>query len=108
MSERYYMLERKQEQERRYQELLAIQTFSDFLQGTIPDGVTIQRSHRVKKMTPAQAMSVIWVLQEVCHLLPDRYEMCSNCESIYDYNSEGRYIEKTGKCYCDTCAPSDY
>ena len=93
------------EEDRRYKELLAVQQFHDFLQGSIPDGTTIPRRLRHKKMNAEQAMSAIWVLQEVCRLLPDRYEMCSNCNVIYDSNSEGTYIQKTGKCYCESCAP---
>ncbi len=104
MAERNYPLERRQEEERRCKELAAVTQFHDFLQGTIPDGVTVRK---IKKMNPDQAFAVIWFLQECCHLLPDHYEMCWNCKGIFDVYAEGAYIEKTGRNYCYSCDPTE-
>jgi len=104
MAERNYLKERQDEEKRRDKELEAVTTFHDFLQGTKPEGVT---TRRFKKMNADQAFTVIWFLQEVCHLIPDQYEMCCNCKSIFDSYSGGLYVEKTGKHYCDNCSPEE-
>lgn len=89
---------------REAEELDSIKTFHGFLQGTIPEGVTVRR---FKKMNPDQAFTVIWFLQEVCHLLSDHYEMCHNCKVIYDAWGEGHRNEKTGRCFCGSCFDPD-
>lgn len=103
--ERNYQLEWKQEEERRQHELKMVARFHAFLQGTIPKGYTVTK---IKRMNPDQAMAVVWFLQEGCHLIPDNYEMCHECKTIYDSNGEGVYMEKTGRCYCDSCDPRPY
>lgn len=104
MSERDYQAERRAEEKRRQGELATVTQFHDFLQGKIPKGVTVKK---FRKMTPDQAFSVIWFLQEVSHLLSDRFEMCDNCKVIYDSHSEGRYDDDKGRCYCDSCDPEE-
>jgi hypothetical protein len=101
---RDWQQERHKAELERERKLEAIQTFHSFLQGVIPKGYTVTR---FKKMNAKQAFTVIWFLQEGCHLVSDQYEMCCNCESIYDSYSEGTYNEKTGNCYCDSCADPD-
>jgi hypothetical protein len=91
----------RQEQECEYE---AIRTFYRFLQGDVPEGYKVPR---FRKLTAKQAFTVIWFLQEACHLLPDSYEMCFNCESIFDSYSEGSYNEKSGRNYCDSCSDLD-
>lgn len=86
------------------EEIEAIAIFHQFLQGHVPEGVS---TRRFKKMNADQAFTVIWFLQEVCNLLPDHYEMCHNCQTIYDDWREGHYNEKTGKCYCGSCDPGE-
>jgi hypothetical protein len=101
---RNYRAEREKEQERRDKEIAAVKTFFEFLRGNIPEGISVAR---IKKMNAKQAFSVIWFLQEVCHLLPDQYEMCRDCELVYNAHREGRYIETTGRCYCGDCGPEE-
>jgi hypothetical protein len=100
MAERNYQEEHHQEQLRREAELESIQKFHEFLQGTIPAGVTVRK---IKKMNAKQAMTVVWFLQEICHILPDMYEMCDNCHEIYDSYGGGERNEKTGKFTCGEC-----
>jgi hypothetical protein len=95
------MTEELAPQERHEDELEAVQKFHSFLQGEIPDGVTL--GFKIRKMNAKQAMAVVWFLQECCRLIPDNYEMCFVCHYIYDSESEGHYDEKTGRCYCDNC-----
>lgn len=102
MTERNYLAEREAKRKREEEELEAVKTFHRFLQGEIPKGVTVRR---FKRMNPAQAFTVIWFLQEVCHLLSDRFEMCSNCEEMYDSYGEGHYYERRRQHYCGSCDP---
>ncbi len=99
---RNWALERKLEDERKGKEFESVAKFHAFLQGHIPKGVTV---HRFKKMNADQAFTVIWFLQECCHLIPEQYEMCHDCKSIYASYSEGHYDAKRGRCYCASCAP---
>ena len=58
-----------------------------------------------KKLSKASAFNIIWFLQEVIPVLPDNIEQCCYCKNLYDSNSSGVYIEKTGRNYCDGCRP---
>lgn len=102
---RNYAKERAREQAEEERQLEAVSLFHGFLQGEIPEGTTGLRKFN---MSPDKAMQVIWVLQECCHLLSDRFEMCHTCKTIYDAHSEGAYVEKTGRTYCDSCDPRPY
>ena len=37
------------------------------------------------------------------HIIPDKFEICSECEIIYDTECGGYFNEKTGKHYCYWC-----
>lgn len=74
--------------------------FYEFLQGNLPDGVNMKRK---PKMSPRQAMNVIWFLQEILPVFPDHIEMCDDCKKLFDSWSEGMHAEKTGKNYCGWC-----
>lgn len=77
----------------------------DFLCGVnLPKNVTVQKP---PKLSPKMAMTVIWFLQEVTQVLPDHWEMCDDCQRLYDSYAEGDYQETTGKHYCDCCAPCE-
>jgi hypothetical protein len=104
LAARDYQAERHTRQLESERILEAIQTFHGFLQGVPPKGYKVKP---FKKMNAKQAFTVIWFLQERCHLLPDEYEMCSNCETIYDSYSEGTYNDKTGNTYCGSCPDPD-
>ena len=79
-----------------------IQEFHKFLQGEIPDGITLS-DDSIVKLTPEQSNAVIWYLQEHFPILPDNIEMCDNCKEMYDRYSEGQYIEIEGKNFCGAC-----
>lgn|ERR1700734_1014249 len=103
---RNWALERAQQKEEEQKEFEAVETFHRFLQGQIPKGVIIRP--KLRKMNADQAMAVIWFLQECCHLIDVRFEMCHTCKVIYNSHAEGAYVEKTGHCYCDSCYPGPY
>lgn len=104
-SPRNYALEHADQKAEEQRELESVEKFHDFLQGKIPKGVTVRK---FKKMNADQAFTVIWFLQECCHLVDDRFEMCHACKTIYNSHAEGAYVEKTGHCYCDSCDPRPY
>lgn len=98
-----------------------VQEFHSWLQGkSYPNGIEFAHS---LKLTPGEAFSVIYYLQEELGILPDNYEMCQECKDIYDGYNEGTYINeestviKDGKeidvnfpeeiygSYCDNCRP---
>lgn len=69
-------------------------------------------------LTPTEAFSVIYYLQEHLHIIPDTYEMCRECESLYDSDSEGvciselnntiEYDDEFGNPVCETLPPEKY
>lgn len=78
------------------------QRFMDFLTGdNPPDGITLAR--RPRKMPQDQAFSLIYVLQEAFHVIPDVFELCSLCGHIYDTESEGHHPEGSNRFYCGGC-----
>ena len=81
-----------------------LEEFYEFLKGSNEKGMRLG-----KKLSPNQAYSVIYYLQEHLPVFPDTIEKCSVCNSLYDSNSSGHHSEKTAKHYCDNCeyiAPS--
>jgi hypothetical protein len=77
--------------------------FYAFLQGgPVPKGFTLCGRPRLSR---SAAFSVIYVLQEKHHLIPDTFEQCVTCHELFDSAESGDYDEKTGKHYCDTCSP---
>lgn len=81
-------------------ELAIVREFHAFLQGVLPEGVTTEK---FRKMNPKQAFTVIWFLQEVSRVVDDRFELCANCNEVFDSYREGHYDEKRGKHYCGGC-----
>lgn len=82
-------------------ELAVVREFHAFLQGILPEGIT---TVKFRKMNPRQSFSVIWFLQEVSGVIDDRFELCHNCDQVFDSYQEGHYDDKTGKHYCGGCA----
>lgn len=80
-----------------------VEEFHSFLQGCVPENIHLKRG-RIPKMTAKKAMTIIWYLQEYFPILPDTIEMCSNCNSLFDSNSEGLYWETKAKHYCGGCS----
>lgn len=66
-----------------------------------PSGITLHK--RPRKMTSEQAFSLIYVLQEAFHVIPDCFELCSYCGYIFDTESNG-HSAGDGKFFCDNCS----
>lgn len=95
----------KNNNNRDWEDIQWIEEFYRFLQGEIPEGMTISRGHRVK-LSANQANTVIWYLQEHFSILPDNIEQCDVCGELFDTNSQGHYSDLTLKHYCcDSCEP---
>ena len=73
--------------------------------GELPGGMIMPSRPKLGKN---KAFNVIWFLQEHLKILPDKYEQCCRCKDIYDTWSEGEYIEKSDRHYCDACIPNKY
>jgi len=56
------------------------------------------------KLSRRAAFHIIWFLQEFTQIIPDNFEACSVCDSIYDTHREGYHSEITENFYCDNCA----
>lgn len=67
-----------------------IQELMDFLTGNrLPPDWEINES---PKLSPDTAFSVIYFLQERLYLIPDKFEKCEICDSIFDSQAEGYII----------------
>ena len=102
----------KNNSNRDWSDLEWIQEFHSFLQGDIPEGISLGDEYKVK-LTPEQSSTVIWYLQEHFPILPDSIEMCEACEDESEatycdncmsdmWKSEGR-DEDTGLYLCKKC-----
>ena len=84
--------------------------FYKFLQGDVPEKVSICKGHQ-PKLSDKKANTIIWYLQEHMRILPDNIEKCDNCKELFDSHSEGIYWETKGKHYCGGCdylVPKNY
>ena len=80
-----------------------IDEFYEFLQGNLPEGMTLGKGHN-PKLSQKKAFSIIWYLQEHFPVLPDHIEQCSNCGKLFDDWRGGLYWQTKGKHYCDGCS----
>ena len=69
-----------------------------FLQGEVPEGIHIKHP---TKLSERKAFTIIWFLQEHLRLIPDDYERCCSCGSLYDTGCGGGI--KRNRCYCEGC-----
>ncbi len=77
-----------------------IQELYEFLKGEIPEGFTlIGQPH----LSENEAFTTIYVLQEKFGLIPDHFEQCYKCKSIFDMDNEGGHYEDPGINLCDYC-----
>ena len=79
-----------------------IQEFYMFLQGEVPETISLRRN-RIVKLSKQKAFTIIWYLQEHFSVFPGTIEQCSQCGELYDSESEGIYWETKGKHYCGGC-----
>jgi len=65
-----------------------------FLKGEfVPDTVNAVEESKLPKLTTMQAWFVIYVLQEHFKVLPEKFEMCNDCERIFDSDIEGIHTD---------------
>jgi len=69
-----------------------------FLQGEVPDGIYYCKAPRLSER---KAFTVIWFLQERLRIIPDQYERCCSCGTLYDTRCSGGVRRE--RYYCDSC-----
>ena len=98
-----------------------VQELYDFLKGHLPKEITMKDP---PQLSPELAFSIVWFLQEHMGIIPDKFERCSVCNSIYDADDGGIYsgdnLEEmkelnevgynfkkidVGKHFCGSCSP---
>lgn len=94
----------KNNAKREWSDLEWVEEFYEFLQGAVPNTISLARGHKVK-LTPNKAMAVIWYLQEHFAILPDTIEKCDTCHDLYDSSRSGYYSEIKKRFYCNSCMP---
>ncbi len=74
-----------------------VEKFYNFLQGEVPEELTLQSP---PKLTADQAFTVVYYLQEIFQILPDKYEKClmPECNALFDSENEG-----CAALFCDSC-----
>lgn len=97
----------KNNQNRDWDDLEWLNEFYEFLQGNVPEGMTLGRGHGVK-LSKNKSFTIILYLQEHLSVFPDHIEKCSECGQLYDSYSTGFHSEKTGKFYCSGCDSGDF
>lgn len=76
-----------------------VQEFHSWLQGkSCPTDIEFVHS---LNLTPEEAFSVIYYLQEELGILPDNYEMCRECKDIYDSDNEWTCINEESTVFKD-------
>lgn len=80
------------------------QELYDFLQGKMPEGTHVTRSHR-PKLTPAQAWTVVWYLGNQYWQVTDRVEKCCVCGDLYHTWQDGACLDygKAPYHFCGNC-----
>ena len=78
-------------------EIEIVDDFYEFLQGKLPDCLTMKRHPHLSEQ---MAFSIIYYLQEVMHIIPDKYERCVTCGRLYDSENEGSSYKGM---HCDYC-----
>ena len=71
----------------------------EFLQGEPPPCLSPANQPQVDDKT---AFSIIYFLQEVLRIVPEKYERCEECGRLIDADCSGYYYEDKGN-YCDCC-----
>jgi len=85
-------------------ELERTQELFDFLQGAVPEGYKIKKSH-VPKLTAEQASTAVWYLQNLYWQPPDHIERCDVCGDLFNSHSEGDCLDYGSGPYhfCGSC-----
>jgi len=69
-----------------------IEELFDFLKGNALPPCFV-KNRKLPKMSARAAFSIIYILQEVYHIIPDHYELCYRCKGLYDSCSEGDNLD---------------
>lgn len=78
------------------------QELMNFLtEGRVPDGYILTK--HPPGMSPKQAFSVLYLLQERYGVISDSFELCSSCGYLFDSNPGGHMPETGAKSFCDNC-----
>ena len=56
------------------------------------------------QLTRRQAFSVVYYLQEILCIIPDHYEMCGECDGIFDDRYGGGTRQGDNAQLCESCA----
>jgi hypothetical protein len=73
-----------------------IEELYEFLQGNLPEQVHMKRPPH---LSSAMAFRIIWFLQEITGVLPDKFERCKTCGDIFNSEAEG----DAELSHCDCC-----
>ncbi len=73
----------------------------EFLKGEIPERFIFKTWK--PKLSEDEAFTVIYVLQEKFHLIPDHFEQCKRCKEIFDMECEGKHYDDPGINLCEGC-----
>lgn len=75
-----------------------VNEFYNFLQGELPKAITMKCP---PKLSSKKAFGIVWYLQEHLRILPDNFERCCSCGSLFNTNQEGSI--KRNRNYCSGC-----
>lgn len=78
-----------------------VQNFVDMLTGKPVDEMNLTHQPQLSRR---EAFSVVYYLQEEMGIIPDHYEMCSECEYIFDSQCAGGTRKSDDAWLCDECA----
>jgi len=73
-----------------------VEGFYDFLQGNSVPGTFWIGSK--PNLTPEQAFSVIYILQQHLHVLPESFEKCDGCDRLFNSDCEGAILDGEPEC----------
>ena len=73
-----------------------IEQFYEFLQGEVPQGLNMKRPPH---LSGQMAFRIIYYLQEIMGILPDKFERCKTCGNIFNTETEGN----PETLHCDYC-----
>jgi hypothetical protein len=73
-----------------------VEQFYRFLQGEVPEKLCMKRPPHLSSQ---MAFRIIYYLQEILPVIPDKFERCRTCGEIFDAENEG----SAETLHCDNC-----
>lgn len=80
--------------------LEGVKELYSYLQGNSVDKIT---QLYAPKLSPDEAFSVIYILQEHFEAISDEFEQCAKCKELYDTSYGGNHYDNVGINLCDGC-----